>query len=108
MFCYIVENFGAYLLSEADDYLVKPFDMPELLARLRALQRRSPQIQSRHLQRQITRMSQMVGDLLLLTRIDQQLAEEYQKCCLNDIVSDLGEELASLAIEAEVTLYTQV
>lgn len=60
------------------------------------------------LKRQITRMSQMVGDLLLLTRIDQQLAEEYQKCCLNDIVSDLGEELASLAIEAEVTLYTQV
>jgi len=60
------------------------------------------------LKRQITRMSQMVGDLLLLTRIDQQLAGEYQKCCLNDIVSDLGEELASLAIEAEVTLYTQV
>lgn len=34
----------------ADDYLVKPFDMPELLARLRALQRRSPQLQPRHLQ----------------------------------------------------------
>ncbi|MGL5060840.1 MAG: two-component system response regulator RppA [Microcoleus sp.] len=28
----------------ADDYLVKPFGMAELLARLRALQRRSPQI----------------------------------------------------------------
>lgn len=34
----------------ADDYLVKPFGMPELLARLRALQRRQPQLQSQQLQ----------------------------------------------------------
>jgi DNA-binding response OmpR family regulator len=34
----------------ADDYLVKPFGMAELLARLRALQRRSPQLQPQNLQ----------------------------------------------------------
>jgi DNA-binding response OmpR family regulator len=34
----------------ADDYLIKPFEVTEFLARVRALQRRSPQIQSRHLQ----------------------------------------------------------
>lgn len=34
----------------ADDYLVKPFGMAELLARLRALRRRSPQLQPRQLQ----------------------------------------------------------
>ena len=34
----------------ADDYLVKPFGMGELLARLRALQRRSPQLQPPKLQ----------------------------------------------------------
>jgi DNA-binding response OmpR family regulator len=34
----------------ADDYLVKPFGMSELLARLRALQRRSPQIQPTQLE----------------------------------------------------------
>ena len=34
----------------ADDYLVKPFGMVELLARLRALQRRSPQFPSQVLQ----------------------------------------------------------
>lgn len=34
----------------ADDYLVKPFGMAELLARLRALQRRSPQLQPPQIQ----------------------------------------------------------
>lgn len=34
----------------ADDYLVKPFGMVELLARIRALQRRSPQLQPQQLQ----------------------------------------------------------
>jgi DNA-binding response OmpR family regulator len=34
----------------ADDYLIKPFGMAELLARLRALQRRSPYLQRPHLE----------------------------------------------------------
>ncbi len=40
----------------ADDYLVKPFSMAELLARLRALRRRSPELKSAQLQ---------IGSLLL-------------------------------------------
>ncbi|MDZ8053383.1 MAG: two-component system sensor histidine kinase RppB [Aulosira sp. ZfuVER01] len=61
------------------------------------------------LKRQNRRLSQLVGDLLLLTRIDQkQLTAEYQPCCLNDLISDLIEELAFLAVETQVNLSKQM
>lgn len=45
-----IEDRVTGLDAGADDYLVKPFGMAELLARIRALQRRSPQVQPQQLQ----------------------------------------------------------
>lgn len=61
------------------------------------------------LKRQNKRLSQLVGDLLLLTRIDrEQLSKERQPCVLNDLISDLVDELAFLAVEAQVELGMQI
>ncbi len=61
------------------------------------------------IKRQNARLSKLVGDLLLLARLDQhQLAGEHHLCCLNDVINDLVEELAFLAIEAQVKLVQQL
>jgi DNA-binding response OmpR family regulator len=65
----------------ADDYLVKPFDFGELLARLRALQRRSPVLQPTRLlvgdveYDPATRTLTAAGDLPLLTATELAILE---------------------------------
>lgn len=63
----------------------------------------------RTIDRQNRRLTQLVADLLLLARLDSQTddrakSDRPQLCCLNDLVNDLVEELAALAIASEVTL----
>jgi signal transduction histidine kinase len=60
------------------------------------------------LKRQNTRLAQLVKDLLLLTRIEQQVELKHQPCCLNDLINDLAEELAFMAVESEVKLLAQI
>ncbi|MBE9020426.1 HAMP domain-containing histidine kinase, partial [Chroococcidiopsidales cyanobacterium LEGE 13417] len=56
------------------------------------------------LKRQSKRLSKLVGDLLLLARIEGRLVGQFSSCCLNDLLSDIIEELAFVAVEANVTL----
>lgn len=61
------------------------------------------------LERQNRRLIQLVADLLLLTRMDRQaVVLRPQSCCLNDLVNDLVEELATLAIPSQVTLISEL
>ena len=60
-------------------------------------------------ERQNQRLTQLVADLLLLARMEQQpLPSQSQVCCLNDIISDLVEELEALALAASIKLTADV
>ncbi len=56
------------------------------------------------IERQNRRLTQLVTDLLLLARMEKQPLSVQNRCCLNDLVSDLVEELASLAIASNLQL----
>jgi len=59
--------------------------------------------------RQTVRLSELVQDLLLLSRMDLQLITlQKQTCCLNEIVSDLVEEVSALAIQLNIDLKLKV
>ena len=63
----------------------------------------------RTIDRQNRRLTQLVADLLLLARMDNQpIPYRPQLCCLNDLVSDLVEELAAMAIAREVALTSEL
>ncbi len=59
--------------------------------------------------RQVHHLTRLAEDLLWLSRLEaKQLPSQFQPCCLNDLVSDLEEELAPLAIAAQIDLNLEI
>jgi signal transduction histidine kinase len=58
--------------------------------------------------RQVIRLAQLAQDLLLLSRMDGTDPKHWQPCCLNDMLRDLEEELAHLAMKNDVQLTIEV
>lgn len=83
------EDTAVGLDAGADDYLVKPFRKIELLARLRALQRRSPHFQPQQLQvglltldygtHNVSILNEGNGQSVLLTHKEFQLLEYFMQ-----------------------------
>ena len=63
--------------SGADDYLVKPFAFAELLARLRALSRREPQVTSTLLQVEDLVLNTVTREVLRKDKTIELTAKEY-------------------------------
>ena len=59
--------------------------------------------------RQVHHLTRLAEDLLWLSRLEaKQLPQSQKPCCMNDLVSDLEEELAPLAIAAKIDLQIEI
>ena len=57
---------------------------------------------------QNVRLTRLANDLLLLSDLEGPLADPKSRCCLQDLVSDIEEELLPLAAEAEIAIAAEI
>lgn len=100
----------------ADDYLVKPFDMDELLARLRALVRRAsgrsePTIKfkdititpnERHVEKAGEHVQLSRYEYLILSHLIENRGRIYSQRALTDYIYDWREEIESNTIQVHI------
>ena len=60
------------------------------------------------LDRQHQRLSQLVQDLLFLTRLDKETSPINNICCLQDMIQDISEELAALSLSHQIQFETTI
>jgi len=92
-----LESRVSSLNAGADDYVVKPFDMPELEARLRAVLRRSARVFQRLARGNLSfepesRHAEVAGAPLELPRREAMLLEEMLRAAPRVVVKDRLEE----------------
>jgi DNA-binding response OmpR family regulator len=112
-----VEDRVGGLDSGADDYLIKPFNHAELLARVRALLRRPPEFLGPVLRAGKTEIDAATGEVRCSGKcIDLRLSERrllailmrrsgsvVPKAALEDALSEFGRELSANAVETLVS-----
>ncbi|HEY9690934.1 MAG TPA: two-component system sensor histidine kinase RppB [Oculatellaceae cyanobacterium] len=100
-----IKQFTADVAHELRTPLAATQATVESVLRMPELSAKEAQDILQTIERQNRRLIQLVNDLLLLARLDRQsVPAQRQICCLNDLVSDLVEELEALAIAAKLTL----
>ncbi|AFZ14160.1 integral membrane sensor signal transduction histidine kinase [Crinalium epipsammum PCC 9333] len=100
-----IKQFTADVAHELRTPLAATQATVESVLRMPELSTKEAQDILKTIERQNRRLIQLVNDLLLLARLDRQaVPAQRQNCCLNDLVSDLVEELEALAIAAKLTL----
>ena len=57
---------------------------------------------------QNVRLTRLANDLLLLSNLEGPLSEPKSRCCLQDLVSDIEEELLPLAAEAQIAIAAEI
>jgi DNA-binding response OmpR family regulator len=116
-----VDDRVAGLDSGADDYLVKPFNHAEFLARVRALLRRTPALQAQVLRRGNIELDQLNDELRCSGQlVDLRLSERrllavlmrrngvVAKASLEEMLGGFGRERSSNAIEVLVSRLRKV
>ena len=104
-----IQQFTADVAHELRTPLAAAQTTVESVLRMPHLSEAEARLTLQTVERQNGRLSQIVQDLLMLARMDiRGLARKRQPCCFNDLISDVVEELAALALVANVMLTAQI